>query len=90
MEMVEVKVRLPKELVKLVKAPDTALEQTLWQKIVLELYREEAISFGKASELLGLTKWEFADALKEKNIPLAYREDDLEEDLQTLKDLHLW
>lgn len=90
MEMVEVKVRLPKELVKLVKKPDTALEQTLWQKIVLELYREEAISFGKASELLGLTKWEFADVVKEKNIPLAYREDDLEEDLQILKDLHLW
>jgi len=62
-----------------------ALENALWQKIILELYREERISFGKASELLGITKWEFTDLLREKVVPLAYDEDDLEEDLKVLK-----
>jgi predicted HTH domain antitoxin len=87
--MVDIQLQLPKELVKAVEAPNTQLEQTLWQKIVLELYREETISFGKACELLGLTKWEFTDLLREKDVPLSYSADDLEEDLQALKDFKL-
>jgi predicted HTH domain antitoxin len=90
MEMVDIRLQLPKEVVKAVEVPDTLLEQTLWQKIVLELYREETISFGKACELLGLTKWEFTDLLREKDVPLSYSEDDLEDDLQALKNLNLW
>jgi len=43
-----------------------------------------ARTFGKASELLGVTKWEFTDLLNEKDVPLSYDEDDLEEDLRTL------
>ena len=90
MEMIDIKLQLPKDLVKAVEAPDIQLEQVLWQKIVLELYREATISFGKACELLGITKWEFTDLLKEKEVPLPYDEDDLEEDLQALQDLKLW
>jgi len=56
----------------------------------LELYREEAISFGKACELLGLSKWEFTDLLREKDVPLPYNEVDLEEDLDALRNLRLW
>jgi len=90
MEMIDIKLQLPKDLVKVVDAPNNQLENALWQKIVLELYREERISFGKASELLGITKWEFTDLLREKAVPLAYDEDDLEDDLNTLKDMDLW
>jgi len=90
MEMVDIKLQLPKDLINVVATPNTQLETALWQKIVLELYREETISFGKAAELFGMTKWDFTDLLKEKNIPLSCDEDDLEEDLQTLKDADLW
>jgi predicted HTH domain antitoxin len=90
MEMIDVKLQLPKEIVKAVETPHLQLETALWQKIVLELYREETISLGKASELLGITKWEFTDLLREKDIPLSYDEDDLEEDLKALKNLALW
>jgi predicted HTH domain antitoxin len=90
MEMVNVKLQLPKNLIKAVEAPNLQLETALWQKIVLELYREETVSFGKAAELLGVTKWEFTDLLRNKNVPLPYDEDDLEEDLQALKDVGLW
>ena len=89
MEMVDIKLQLPKEIVKAVEAPDNQLETALWQKIVLELYREERVSFGKACELLGMTKWDFTDLLREKDVPLPYDEDDLEDDLQALKDLAL-
>jgi predicted HTH domain antitoxin len=64
MEMIDVKLQLPKEIIKAVEAPDTQLETVLWQKIVLALYREETISFGKAAELLGMTKWDFTDLLR--------------------------
>jgi len=90
MEKVDIKLQLPKEIVKAVEAPDNQLETALWQKIILELYREERVSFGKACELLGITKWEFTDLLREQDVPLAYDEDDLEEDLKALKDLDLW
>jgi len=90
MEMIDIKLQLPKEIVKAVKAPDIQLEIALWQKIVLALYREETISFGKAAELLGMTKWDFTDLLKEKDVPLPYDEEDLDEDLKALKDLALW
>jgi predicted HTH domain antitoxin len=69
MEMVNVKLQLPKNLIKAVEAPNLQLETALWQKIVLELYREETVSFGKAAELLGVTKWEFTDLLRNKNVP---------------------
>ena len=90
MEMIDVKIQLPKDIVKAVVTPDTQLETALWQRLVFDLYREDRISFGKACELLGITKWEFADLLKEKDVPLPYDEDDLEEDLKALKDLDLW
>ncbi len=86
MEMVDVTLQLPKDLLKAIATPETKLETALWQKIVLELYREERISFGKACELLGITKWDFTDLLREKNVPLAYDEGDLEEDLQALNE----
>ena len=79
MEMIDVKLQLPKEIAKAVEAPDTQLETALWQKIVLELYREETISCGKAAELLGINQWDFTDLLKEKDIPLPYDDDDLNE-----------
>ena len=88
--MLDIRLRLPKEIVNAMVKPDTQLEQTLKEKIVLELYREETVSFGKACELLGITKWEFTDLLREKNFALAYNEDDLQDDLQTLKDIKLW
>jgi len=90
MEMIDIKLQLPKEIIKAVETPDTKLETALWQKIVLALYREETISFGKAAELLGMTKWDFTDLLKEKDVPLPYDEEDLDEDLKALKDLALW
>jgi len=90
MEMVDVRLQLPKDIIKAVQTQDAQLETALWQKIVLELYREETISFGKAAELFGMTKWDFTDLLKEKSVPLPYDEDDLEEDLKMLKDAALW
>ena len=90
METVDIRLQLPKEIVNAVAKPDTQLEKTLWEKIVFELYREETISFGKACELLGISKWEFTDLLKQKNFTFNYDEDDLEQDLKTLKDIELW
>jgi len=90
MEMVDIRLQFPKDLLKAVAIPYDQLENKLWEKIVLELYREEAISFGKACELLGLTKWEFTDLLREKDVPLPYNEVDLEEDLDALRNLRLW
>jgi predicted HTH domain antitoxin len=90
METVDVKLQLPKKLLRAVEVQEGDLQRAVWEKIVLELYREEAISFGKTAELLGISKWELTDLLRQKNVPLPYNEQDLEEDLKDLKDLDLW
>jgi len=85
--MINVTVKLPKEVADLVKKPGKTLEIAVQEKIILELYREGVISFGKTAELLGMSKWDFIDFLREQEIPLDYTEEDLKEDLKTLEEL---
>jgi len=66
MEIVGHQIAVTKVLLKTVKTPNIQLEKMLWEKIVLELYREEGVFSGKVCELVGITKWDFAELLREK------------------------
>jgi len=57
--------------------------------IVLELYKQEKISFGKVKELAGLDTWEMLDILVKHDIHLDYTAKDLEEDIQTFKQVSI-
>jgi len=80
----EITVRLPDDLTQHADPGREALEA-----LVLEGYRSGGLSHYQASQMLGLSRIEFDGILKERNIfEYAYDLEDLEEDQQTLRQLH--
>jgi len=53
----------------------------------LKLYKEGAISLGKAAELAGKNIWTMLDIMKKHHVELNYTIEDLEEDIQTIHKL---
>jgi len=45
-------------------------------KTALNEYRNEKVSFGKASEIAGVNLWRFIDICRQNNIPLNFSKDD--------------
>jgi predicted HTH domain antitoxin len=56
------------------------------KRLAATLYAEGKISLGKAAEISGLSYVAFLDVLAEMGITLNYDEEDLEEDLATVKE----
>jgi predicted HTH domain antitoxin len=55
--------------------------------LAVRLYAKGLLSFGKARQLAGVTRWDFHDLLGEEGILRRYDVGELEEDLRTLEDL---
>jgi predicted HTH domain antitoxin len=62
-------VDLGDDLVELLREVSQPVEQTARELIVLELYRQNRISAGKGSELLGISRWEFIIRASDAGIP---------------------
>ncbi len=84
-EPVEVKVKVPSELIMLVKP--RRLEDELKLLAALELYREGRLSLGKAAEMAGLSLREFLYEMRVRGVPLNYDLEELGEDLKTVGEL---
>lgn len=59
-------------------------EGELLLEIVLMLFRQDRISLGKASELLGMHRMQFQKLLAERNICIHYDVTEFREDLKTV------
>lgn len=57
---------------------------TIKEILALHMYKNDAISLGKAGEILGLSKQEMLHRLSVRKIPINYTTDDLNSDLETL------
>jgi predicted HTH domain antitoxin len=53
----------------------------------LKLYQHKEISLGKATELSSLSIWEMLEKLSQNKIPLNYDLEELESDLEKVKEL---
>jgi len=73
---------LPKEIESLLGEP---IDRNVRVMIVLQLYREGKISFGKAKDLAEVDTWEMLNLLAKNDLYLDYSAVDLEQDLITLK-----
>lgn len=73
--------------------PQSVLDAThlslaeLRRELALTLYAQDRLSLGQARELAGLTLWEFRQWLGLRRIPAHYDTTDLQDDLNTLRDL---
>jgi predicted HTH domain antitoxin len=57
------------------------------QELAIWLYAQSRLGIGKARELAGMSLWEFRQLLAARKISPHYDVQELEEDLDTLRDL---
>ena len=84
-EMETISIDVPKEIIHILKVRKRELPRVLREIIAINLYKDGLISIGKASEIVGVSKWEMFDILAAKKIPIQYYPEDLEEDIETLE-----
>ncbi len=87
MDTVKAKIELPRSILNICNTDERGLPETVTKSFIIELYREGAISLGKAAEILGLTKIEMMAILRDRKIPLNYDSEELEKDRDTWKRL---
>jgi predicted HTH domain antitoxin len=78
---------MPADLAAALRVPPEEQERRLRQELAVRLYQKGLLTFGKARELAGLSKWEFHLFLGEEGIVRHYDVEELEQDLETLEGL---
>lgn len=78
-------VNLPRELVHILRVRERDFQKAVRESLAVELYREGAISLGKAAELAKVSTWEMFEILSAKKVPIGYYPEDLKEDIASLK-----
>jgi predicted HTH domain antitoxin len=69
MDTITITVELPRDLLVALNVPASETSERTREWVILELYREQLISAGKAAEVLGVTKRQFMDLLARREIP---------------------
>jgi predicted HTH domain antitoxin len=77
----ELILKIPGEVVETLRFPPDEMEGELRKELALALYQRGVLSSGKACVLLGITRWEFEDILRQRQIRRHYNEKNLEEDI---------
>ena len=72
---------IPDSVLAAIKLPEKRIHDELLAELALALYAQEMLSFGKARELAGMGKYEFALLLGKREIVRHYTAQELEEDL---------
>lgn len=80
-------VEIPESISLSIKIPESELKERLKVELAIRLYQKGILGFGKARELAGQNKWQFQEILAKENIPLNYDVEELERDLETLRNL---
>jgi len=82
-------VEIPTELVLAAGLDTSNLSAETARLLALELYREDRVSLGRASELCQMAVEQFMEFAAQHNVPLHYGVEELEEDRRTLERLGL-
>ena len=72
---------IPDEIIDTIKMPRKDAEKALLKEMAFLLYERGFASMGVARKLSGLSKWEFIEGLKEREIFRHYDERELDEDI---------
>ena len=72
---------IPESVAKSLKLPAPGVEARLRAELAITLYAQGILSFGKASELAGASRFTFAELIGQRGIPRHYTDDDLGQDL---------
>jgi predicted HTH domain antitoxin len=80
-------IEVAEDLVQAIKLPAEEVPARLKRELAIRLYAKGLLSFGKARQLAGITRWDFHDLLGEEGVLRRYDMKELEEDLKTLEGL---
>ncbi|MEP0548791.1 MAG: UPF0175 family protein [Rhodothermales bacterium] len=72
---------IPEDVVSALRLPPAQVERELRTELALALYARQILPLGKARRLAAMTRRDFEELLGERQVPRAYTEDDLDEDL---------
>lgn len=73
--------QIPDSIARSLRLPEGEAEQRLRTELALAIYAQGILSFGKAAELAGLSRYHFADLVAGRGIPRHYGDEELAEDL---------
>ena len=76
-----IQLEIPDHIAQAIRLPQAQQEEQLLTELALALYARGILSFGKARELTGLTKYEFGILLGRRSIPRHYGPEELQDDL---------
>lgn len=83
--MQQFSIEFPPDVIQAMKLPPEEAPWRIRRELAVRLYDKGILSFGKARELAGMTRWAFHDLLGGEGIPRRYGIEELEEDLETLE-----
>ncbi len=72
---------IPDTVTQAMRLPDGEREQRILMELAVSLYAQGILSFGKARQLCGMTKFEFGALPGKRNVPRHYTAEDLQDDL---------
>jgi predicted HTH domain antitoxin len=73
---------IPESITSSLRLPEPEMEPRLRTELAVALYSQSILPFGKASELAGISRHEFAALLGRREIPRHYTELELAQDLE--------
>lgn len=76
-----IQLQIPDAIAQAMRLPPLEQQQQLMIELAVALYARGILSFGKARELAGLSKYEFGLLLGKRAVPRHYTADDLRDDL---------
>lgn len=82
--MGKVILEIPTELVDALRVPPAEQQSRLRLELSVRLYQKGLLSFGKARQLAGMSKWDFHFLLGEEGVTRSYDLEELDSDLSTL------
>jgi predicted HTH domain antitoxin len=72
---------IPDAVADAMRLPGSERQQRILIELAVSLYAQGILSFGKARQLCGMTKFEFGVLLGRRSVPRHYTQEDLQDDL---------
>ena len=76
-----IQLEIPDHITQALRLPLTEQKQQLFIELAVALYARSILSYGKARELAGLSKYEFGLLLGQRGVPRHYAAEDLQDDV---------
>ena len=85
-ENVEIMLKLPKSILAVMGSPETNIEQSVMETVVVDLYRRRQISLEKAAEIIEIPIWRMNQILAKHDVWLDYTAKDAAQDWNALRE----